>query len=683
MKICPKCRRSYEDEIDFCLRDGKPLVRADAESSSEPAERVEPSRGPRTEPVLKIKSWDRAESVRGSAAAGGVPAREAPWAPNPLAAQADRSRPDPASPPRIKPWEPPREVSPPSPPREDETSVKDGIAPWIPGQVRESSVSGIRLTMPVGLDSQKPPWETAEPIPLRKVSVLPPGPVDETPTPAYSEAAVLTPDLPVPPPEREAAEPVGDETILVVEADEEELDIEGLELEEVVPPPEPELPLVVRYTQGAAIEHAGCRGPCPGPPVEEEDAEGQETRILIHTEDVFEPPDPDDEDALDPDGFVVFWRGKRVTPMGEPLEPARRAWQKRRYLVMAACLLLGLAVVGVVVGSRNGDGEEVHAPAPVASLTSSSRPAPNRGHPETNRVEQPGREDIERASHPDALGKAVGPGTGLEEASGTPSTLQKLAGGTGDEGVRETPLPVAAARDEEGGGETGLEARDSETQPGEPVPEPAETAPAKEARNVPSGAMDEPETSGTKVAMVDVSREPASPEMRTESDANVPPPSSAHSEPVAVREGTVLLHSSPTGATVYVDGARVGITPVAITAPLGQHRLRVEKEGYQAAETRLSIDREDAGQMSVSLEALPVREPTPVPTFSLLITSNVIGADVFIDGERKGTAPLSVVLQTGTHSVKVAPEGRSAQEAVVTVPASVGQDHIERRHFQF
>lgn len=47
-------------------------------------------------------------------------------------------------------------------------------------------------------------------------------------------------------------------------------------------------------------------------------------------------------------------------------------------------------------------------------------------------------------------------------------------------------------------------------------------------------------------------------------------------------ERTLELESDPAGATVYVDGKRIGLTPISVPFDFyGTREFRLEKEGYQ------------------------------------------------------------------------------------------------------
>jgi hypothetical protein len=47
------------------------------------------------------------------------------------------------------------------------------------------------------------------------------------------------------------------------------------------------------------------------------------------------------------------------------------------------------------------------------------------------------------------------------------------------------------------------------------------------------------------------------------------------------KTGRLDISSTPAGATVYLDGQRVGITPITLDAVLGDHAIIVERAGYQ------------------------------------------------------------------------------------------------------
>ncbi|MFO0793575.1 MAG: PEGA domain-containing protein [Candidatus Brocadiaceae bacterium] len=53
-----------------------------------------------------------------------------------------------------------------------------------------------------------------------------------------------------------------------------------------------------------------------------------------------------------------------------------------------------------------------------------------------------------------------------------------------------------------------------------------------------------------------------------------------HPEPTSF---SVIINSSPSGATVFIDRKQVGLTPYSTTLEPGSYGISVEKEGYESA----------------------------------------------------------------------------------------------------
>lgn len=73
------------------------------------------------------------------------------------------------------------------------------------------------------------------------------------------------------------------------------------------------------------------------------------------------------------------------------------------------------------------------------------------------------------------------------------------------------------------------------------------------------------------------------------------PPPVMTVQPPRVEDGTVLLHvtTEPEGATVVLDGVRLGVTPLALRVQRKDGAwLKVRKRGYAAVKTRVSLDRD-------------------------------------------------------------------------------------------
>jgi hypothetical protein len=131
--------------------------------------------------------------------------------------------------------------------------------------------------------------------------------------------------------------------------------------------------------------------------------------------------------------------------------------------------------------------------------------------------------------------------------------------------------------------------------------------------------------------------------------------------PVVV-EGTATISSRPEGATVFVNGAPRGITPLKLALPVGEHTLELQN-GPAKRSVPLVIA---AGTISSQYIDLA---PAAGATGRLEVTSDPPGADVAIDGSARGSTPLVMAtIAAGPHRVVIS-DGQSTVTRNVTVAA--------------
>jgi hypothetical protein len=146
----------------------------------------------------------------------------------------------------------------------------------------------------------------------------------------------------------------------------------------------------------------------------------------------------------------------------------------------------------------------------------------------------------------------------------------------------------------------------------------------------------------------------------------------------------------PAGARVFVDGRDRGSTPATVTdLGRGEHRLRIVRDGYTAAERRIVLSSSrPSSSLIVPLAKTPVSpkpnvrqsadaapaspkpgtrpsaeaglaSPKPAATAvaevgSLLIESRPTGANVFMDGRAVGKTPANLPeVKAGDHAVRL------------------------------
>ena len=136
--------------------------------------------------------------------------------------------------------------------------------------------------------------------------------------------------------------------------------------------------------------------------------------------------------------------------------------------------------------------------------------------------------------------------------------------------------------------------------------------------------------------------------------------------------------SQAAGATVKINGKEVGKIPVTVALLQGRYLVAVEQTGFKNWEQWIDVKEAERRSIVVSLVA------EAPDTGSLLVSSNVTGAEVYVDGRKVDTAPALVEkLTPGTHMVEVRASGyttarkdiaiESGKTAKVTVELIVDQ----------
>jgi hypothetical protein len=128
--------------------------------------------------------------------------------------------------------------------------------------------------------------------------------------------------------------------------------------------------------------------------------------------------------------------------------------------------------------------------------------------------------------------------------------------------------------------------------------------------------------------------------------ALVPSPADAQRR----RTGWLRIVSSTAGATVTIDGAQVGVVPVAdpIEIRPGEHTLQVSKRGYTSYNEEIRVPAGQTRDLEVDL--------LPLSGF-LKVRSTQPDVRVFVDGNFIGNAPLEFDLPPGAHSIRASRPG--------------------------
>ena len=121
---------------------------------------------------------------------------------------------------------------------------------------------------------------------------------------------------------------------------------------------------------------------------------------------------------------------------------------------------------------------------------------------------------------------------------------------------------------------------------------------------------------------------------------------------------TVVVNSSPKGASVTLDDQYVGITPLEThISPDEPHSLRVSRVGHGVHEQTLVLASESAKTLSIQLQPL---------TGEVQIVTQPQDAEVWVDGQRKGSSDLTLMLTALPHDIELRLDGHAGYRTTIT-----------------
>jgi len=131
-------------------------------------------------------------------------------------------------------------------------------------------------------------------------------------------------------------------------------------------------------------------------------------------------------------------------------------------------------------------------------------------------------------------------------------------------------------------------------------------------------------------------------------------------------DGRLLVETRPDGASISVDGAFQGTTPVTVTLASGvTHRVQLSKAGYQGMTREILVGPDQEQQLSLAL----------APEYGVLfIAARPADAELLVDGKPTGTATRRLRLPTRPHVLEFRKAGYTTQRLTVTPRAGVSQN---------
>ncbi len=134
---------------------------------------------------------------------------------------------------------------------------------------------------------------------------------------------------------------------------------------------------------------------------------------------------------------------------------------------------------------------------------------------------------------------------------------------------------------------------------------------------------------------------------------------------------TVSDYGNAMGAKVYVDDKFVGQIPLyKHKVTVGEHKVRVEKRGYSTAQKEYNIisNKDKEVDLHISMSVYKQYHFKTKPD----------GADVIIDGERRGFTPILLSLSKGRHIVKFKKHGYFTEKKVINTNPKSNSEKVKR-----
>lgn len=114
-------------------------------------------------------------------------------------------------------------------------------------------------------------------------------------------------------------------------------------------------------------------------------------------------------------------------------------------------------------------------------------------------------------------------------------------------------------------------------------------------------------------------------------------------------DGLVFIRSTPTEASVTIDGSFVGLTPLEVAlAPNENHELTFFKNGYHSSKSTIRTQPDQERELNIALE--------PVLA-SVRIQSTPEDAELYINGEPRGLANQTVELMAASQLIEIRRDG--------------------------
>lgn len=130
------------------------------------------------------------------------------------------------------------------------------------------------------------------------------------------------------------------------------------------------------------------------------------------------------------------------------------------------------------------------------------------------------------------------------------------------------------------------------------------------------------------------------------------------------KAGALSIETVPSGAEIYIDGYKKGVSPITVNLLIGKYKVKAIKENYEVYEKEVTIEYKTTRKETFNL----TEEPG-----SLLIKVEQSPANVYVDGDWKGKADPKLSFEkfpSGVHTVKITKDGYEDYKQTITIHAN-------------
>lgn len=136
-------------------------------------------------------------------------------------------------------------------------------------------------------------------------------------------------------------------------------------------------------------------------------------------------------------------------------------------------------------------------------------------------------------------------------------------------------------------------------------------------------------------------------------------------EVAQVQYGKVVFTTTPEDATVYIDGSKVD-TSMPVTLEYGIHQIIARAENYNTMTSYIKVGQASAG-IDLELDKVTTEDEEDDTEYYKVHIDAPEGAEVYLDGNYIGIAPVSFKKEAGTHTITLRQTGYETRSYTVVV----------------